>query len=292
MVQSMNNITVFTPTYNRAEKLQILYDSLCRQTRQGFIWLIVDDGSTDNTELAVNKWIHDGTLNIQYYKQDNRGKMRAHNYGAQLCNTKYFVCVDSDDYLVDDAIEIMETNIPLIDEDDNIIGIILQRKLSDSDGKSFSLTGNYTTLKNLYDSGFKGETTLLFKTEMLRLFPFPVVDGEKFITENISYSLIDQKYKYLFISKAVTICEYNPDGYTMNLLSLYKNNPCGYVNYFNQLADLYGKEEDRQRAYMFTFFIKNNNLRADYRKRDYSLKTKIYGFLRYLNVLHRSYRIK
>lgn len=284
----MNNITVFTPTYNRAKKIQQLYQSLCRQTRKDFIWLVVDDGSTDNTEEIINTWINEGKICIQYHKQENGGKMRAHNWGARLCKTKFFVCVDSDDYLIDEAIEIMEEKIPEIDEDDTKIGLLLLRYLSESDNTPVNYNGKYTTLKGLYDSGFRGETTLLFKAEILRHYPFPVVDGEKFITENISYSLIDQKYEYLLVPKAVTICEYDTDGYTLNLLDLYINNPCGYVNYYNQLAELYGKEEDRQKAYMCTFFIKNKELQVKYRIGHYSLKTKLYGYLRYLKTVYRS----
>ena len=284
----MNIITVFTPTYNRAEKLTPLYESLCRQSFTSFEWLIVDDGSTDSTEAVVKSYIEEGRVSIRYYKQENGGKMRAHNYGAKLCQTKYFVCVDSDDYLTDNAIEIMEQGLTEVDQDDTKIGLLLRKFLNDSDNKEFSISGKFITLHGLYDSKFRGETTLVFKIKVLREFPFPVVEGEKFITENIAYSLMDQKYEYLFISKAVTICEYNPDGYTLNLLKLYKDNPCGYVNYYCQLAELYGKEEDMQWAYMFTCFIKDKSTRSQYRIKNFNLKTKLYGYLRYLKTVYRS----
>ncbi len=284
----MNNITVFTPTFNRAGKLKKLYESLCRQTCQNFEWMIIDDGSTDNTEEVVKEWIKNKKLNIQLYTQANCGMMRAHNRGVKLCSTKDFGYVDSDDYLIDEAMEIMENYIPIIDADDTKIGILFLRKyVNESDNIPFNNPGKYIKAKELYDHGFKGETTLLFKTHLLREFPFPVVDGEKYITPNISYDLIDQKYRYLYISKAVTICEYNSDGITLNRMKILKYNPCGYVNYYNQRADLYGKKEDRQRAYMCTFFIKDKKLRAEYRNGDYSLTTRFFGFLRYLKNVYK-----
>ena len=100
-------ITVFTPTYNRAYILPRLYKSLLRQTNKQFEWIIVDDGSTDNTEEKVNNWIKENKIKIKYYKQENQGKMIAHNKGVEKSEGELFVCVDSDDYLTDNAIEII-----------------------------------------------------------------------------------------------------------------------------------------------------------------------------------------
>ena len=105
MERKRKKITVFTPTFNRAYKLDDLYESLLKQTEQNFIWLIVDDGSTDNTEEKVKGWIKKGEMEILYYFQENAGKMQAHNKAVLECRTELFLCVDSDDYLVEDAIE-------------------------------------------------------------------------------------------------------------------------------------------------------------------------------------------
>ena len=97
-------ITVFTPTYNRKYILPKLYDSLCCQERKDFLWLIVDDGSTDGTEELVRQWMSDSVLDIEYHYQENRGKMAAHNEGVRLCTTELFVCVDSDDLLASPSV--------------------------------------------------------------------------------------------------------------------------------------------------------------------------------------------
>ena len=116
-------LTIFTPTYNRRELLERAYRSLTEQTRQDFIWLIVDDGSTDGTSEQVQEWIEANQILIRYHVRENGGKMRAHNDGVRLCHTELFLCLDSDDYLGTDAVE----QIYLCwsrNQDDHVAGII------------------------------------------------------------------------------------------------------------------------------------------------------------------------
>ena len=129
----MKKLTIFTPTYNRANKLFRLYCSLCAQRDKDFEWLIVDDGSMDNTEDIVREWISENIITIYYYKQQNEGKMRAHNYGVSLTNTSYFVCVDSDDYLIDSAVEIICKSMNDIPSGISIGGIIFLKTLQGQD---------------------------------------------------------------------------------------------------------------------------------------------------------------
>ena len=113
-----NKITVFTPTYNRAYILKNLYESLMRQTVQKFEWLIVDDGSTDETADLVATWQKENKISIRYLKQRNGGKQRAHNKGVEECKTELFVCVDSDDYIAECSIEsILKTWKNMINDD-------------------------------------------------------------------------------------------------------------------------------------------------------------------------------
>lgn len=278
-------ITVFTPTYNREMKLKQLYDSLCQQNNKNFRWLIVDDGSTDGTEKIVNSWINEEIIDILYYKQENMGKMRAHNKGVELCETQYFLCVDSDDYIIPDAINIIKEKVCLIDSMDDVIGIILQKRIGNISSSYKFPENTFTTLHGLYASGFAGETTLVFKTNILRNYPFQVVDGEKFITEASAYDLIDQKFKYIYFPIEITICEYNDDGYTKNLLNIYRNNPCGYVNYYIQRARLYNNSHDLELAYMFTFFIADHGKRKIFRNKGFTTRNKCFGFMRYIRAL-------
>lgn len=119
----MLELTIFTPTYNRAFILEKAYLSLQSQTKYNFEWLIVDDGSTDNTEELIGKWLnHENKFSIRYYKKENGGKPRAINYGAQIAKGKYFFVLDSDDFLKDDAVEKLLSWCNQIDDDDNIVG--------------------------------------------------------------------------------------------------------------------------------------------------------------------------
>lgn len=97
----MKSITVFTPTYNRAYCLNQLYESLLRQTSKDFLWLIIDDGSSDSTQEVVSLWIKDNKIAIQYHYQENKGTVYAHNTAHYLMDTELCVCIDSDDYMPD-----------------------------------------------------------------------------------------------------------------------------------------------------------------------------------------------
>lgn len=237
----MKLITVFTPTYNRAYTLDKLYKSLCEQTVNDFVWLVVDDGSIDDTESLVKKWIDERCIDIIYYKQENRGKMVAHNLGVRLCSTELFVCVDSDDFLATDSIEKI-CSFWKKNKNHDVAGIIAYRAVKKENDflveKEFPSL-DPSTLHSLYENGFQGDTTLIFKTEVIKEYPFPEIEGEKFITEAYSYDQIDQKYKYLLLNSPLTLCEYRPDGYTCNTSRLYFNNPKGCALYYNQLLKLY-----------------------------------------------------
>lgn len=103
----MKTLTVFTPTYNRAFCLDQLYNSLCRQTSDDFTWLVIDDGSTDNTEDLVKGWIADGKIEIRYHKKPNGGMHTGHNAAYRLIDTQLNTCIDSDDFMPDDAVAVI-----------------------------------------------------------------------------------------------------------------------------------------------------------------------------------------
>ncbi|WP_339243309.1 glycosyltransferase family A protein [Paenibacillus sp. FSL F4-0243] len=225
-------ITVFTPTYNRAYILNRCYESLKRQTNKLFIWLIIDDGSTDDTEDLVNKWISEGLIEIKYYKQNNGGKQRAHNKGVELCNSELFICMDSDDFLVDNAIERFISTWDSIDDKKIISGIVALKGINKGMpiGTSMPQELKLAPLNDLYEKyGFKGDTALLFRTDILKRFPFFVAEGEKFIGEGYVYLQIDQLYNLFILNEIVYICEYLPDGYSSDVRKLTKDNPKSYM---------------------------------------------------------------
>ena len=117
-------ITIFTPTYNRMSTLPRLYESICKQTDKNFEWLIIDDGSTDETKVLFDSWKKIKTdFPLRYYRVDNGGKARAINKALELAKGKYFFIVDSDDYIPDDCIESLNTWFDEIKNHEKIIGI-------------------------------------------------------------------------------------------------------------------------------------------------------------------------
>ena len=179
----MKLVTVFTPTYNREHTLPQLYDSLCRQTCKDFVWCIVDDGSKDNTEELVQEWVSKNQITIEYHKQSNGGKMRAHNFGVRLCKTPLFVCIDSDDYVSDTFVESVKGYYPQIKDEAGLAGIIAYRTIKQEDGTfrvkcKFPYSGK-STLTALYKGGFFGDTTLVFKSEVIKQYPNTEMQGRK-----------------------------------------------------------------------------------------------------------------
>lgn len=231
-------LTIFTPTYNRGYILPELYKSLCNQTSQCFKWLIVDDGSSDNTRELVKSWITENKISITYIYQKNQGKMQAHNTGVLSCDTDLFLCVDSDDYITSNTVNDILTAYPTLP--DNIAGIISYRGKSTTKviGTEFPDNLKISTLGHLYQLGFKGDTTLTFKTEILKKFLFPKFPNEKFLTEAFVYNQIDIIYAYFLLRKIHIVCNYRSDGYTQNALKLQIENPIGYLEYYKQCASL------------------------------------------------------
>ncbi len=279
----MKLITIFTPSYNRAFILPRLYDSLCRQTNNNFVWSIVDDGSSDNTEDLVNNWIKKKEIEINYTKVVNGGKMRAHNFGVKNCNTSLFVCVDSDDYVCDNFIESVIHNWQEIKNRDELAGMIAYKSFKEDDKYSikceFPYKGN-STLSNLYKNGFYGDTTLVFKTNVIKQFPFLEIEGEKFSTEAYAYDQIDQKYQYLLVDEAWTLCEYLPDGYSQTEKMLYKNNPKGWAIFFNQkvkFIDAYLNKSKMGYSILYMIFARRADFRNIYSQSE--LKTPLYPLI-------------
>ena len=229
----MSTVCVFTPTYNRAYTLTRLYESLERQTCRDFEWLVVDDGSTDGTEELVASFKERGCVTITYLKVENGGKQRAHDLAVSRCRQELFFVLDSDDYLTDDAIETIVTTWREHAGDPSVGGI-LALKGWDAErplGTRMPANRSISTQWGLYNSGFKGDISLIYRTDVLRQFPFEVDEGEKFIPETYTYYRIDQRYVCVLVDKIITVCEYLPDGYTKAFPRNVIASPKGYLRH-------------------------------------------------------------
>lgn len=224
-------ITVFTPTYNRAKLLERVYKSLAKQADLSFIWLVVDDGSEDGTDVAVQSMIEEALFPIEYIYQKNGGKHRAYNTAVKNCKTEFFLILDSDDYLIPSAIETLKRYFGDLKRTSvsGIIGNIM-------DGKTQKIIGSkmpdikYASGNELYQKyGLSGDTCRLYKTEILKKFLFPEIDGEKFVSENVVFDKIDGLYKMRVISEVLYVCEYQSGGYSSNIYKVHLDNPIGYA---------------------------------------------------------------
>lgn len=256
-------ITVFTPTYNRKSLIPHLYKSLCEQDCQDFVWLVVDDGSSDGTEELLRCWMAEGKVDIRYYYQQNAGKMQAHNRGVELCETEYFVCIDSDDYLssptvIRDTLAFLADNKDVLSRDD-VSGVVSYRKMLSGPQGQFPEGVKLATLTELANAGFNGETTLMFKTSVIRRFRFPLVEGEKFMTEDFIYDQMDEQYKMLVFPYYSQDCEYQADGFTRNGWEVLFKNPKSYRIYYNQCIRLgRGDKSRNMRMYIACSLIAND----------------------------------
>lgn len=212
-------ITVFTPTYNRAYIIRALYESLCRQSSKNFEWIVVDDGSTDDTRELIHSFVEEELIPIRYFYQENSGKHIAINKGVQEARGELFFIVDSDDYLADNAIEEMWECYVGIAHDDRFAGISGVRVTPQ--GRRIGGEVNYgvmdcSLLDFIYKHKYAGDMAEAYKTAILRLYPFPRVEGEKFCSEAYVWAQIAQKYLLRYTQNKWYVCDYQPDGLTAN----------------------------------------------------------------------------
>ena len=227
----MKTLTVFTPSYNRAYTLHKCYESLLRQTSKDFTWLIIDDGSSDNTKELVDSWINENKIEINYIYQENQGMHGAHNTAYKNIKTELNVCIDSDDYMPDDAVEKIISfwnknkrsdlaGIMALDAYTNgkVIGDKFPNELKES---------TYFDIYNKY--GLKGDKKLIYRSELTTQYPYPIFEGEKYVSLAYKYAKLDSKYKLALMNEVVCNVEYMEDGSSLNMLKQYRRNPKGFA---------------------------------------------------------------
>lgn len=228
----MTLLTIFTPTYNRAHTLSRTYQSLCQQNCKDFIWLIIDDGSVDNTRELVVKWQEEQKdFKIKYIYKENGGMHTAHNTAYENIDTELNMCIDSDDCLAENAISNILSTWDKI-KDCGYAGIIgLDSDLKGNIiGKAFPIDLKETTLGSYYAKGGEGDKKLVYRTEVIKKYPpYPVFEGEKYVALAYKYRLIDQDYKLYVLNKTLCNVEYQDNGSSATMWNQYINNPKGFL---------------------------------------------------------------
>lgn len=233
-------LTVFTPTYNRAYRLPDLYESLCCQSCNNFEWLVVDDGSSDNTGELIAQWQAEKKLSIRYIQQENGGKHRAINRGVKEASGELFFIVDSDDRLTDNAIETIYTEYQAVAGNEKYCGVCGLRAYLSGErigGENDFGTLDCNPLDFRYVHRMQGDMAEVFRTAVLREFPFPEIPGEKFCPEAVVWQRISAKYTMRYFYKKIYLCEYLPDGLTRHIVKARMNSPVGAAICYSELMN-------------------------------------------------------
>lgn len=232
-------LSILTATYNRASFLPNLYNSIIDNLEDGLEieWLIMDDGSQDNTREIVQKFIEEKKIEIKYNFQENQGKMAAINNLMLLVTGDLIVDCDSDDYFAKDAFKIIKKEFENTSKQGLYAICFLKEK---QDGK---IDG--TTFKNetstMFDLYFKenatGEKNLVYYADIRKKYKHELEKNEKFITEARMYHKMDEEYKIKCVNKPITAGEYQENGYTSNILKTFTSSPYGYYKYFKEILE-------------------------------------------------------
>lgn len=229
----MAAITVFTPAYNRSRTLPRTYESLKKQDCKDFIWLVVDDGSTDGTEDLVKQWqAEQKEFEIRYIYKENGGMHTAHNTAYENIDTELNVCIDSDDCLAEGAIrKILEKWAEVKDKGyAGIIGLDADLNTGKVIGKGFSEGLKETTLGGYYASGGLGDKKLVYRTDVINSVPpYPAFPGEKYVSLAYKYKLIDQDYHLAVMNDILCNVDYLDDGSSATMWKQYVQNPKGFA---------------------------------------------------------------
>lgn len=238
----MYPLTVFTPTYNRRECLKKCYQSLVEQTNRDFVWQIVDDGSSDGTQELIKSYIAEGKIAIDYHWKENGGKSSAINYSLEITDTPLWVCLDSDDYFFPYAVETILKVCEGIEDRDDVCGAMTVRSNEDATpmhGINMPENVEYATQLDIrYKYNVPVEYAQIYKTEVIKKYRFPQYSGEKFVTESWMQDQIDTEYVFKLFREPVMVCEYLPTGLTNNYWKLIRNNPMGFLDFYEQRVKL------------------------------------------------------
>jgi glycosyltransferase involved in cell wall biosynthesis len=223
---------VFTPAYNRAYCLARVYESLLKQINQNFVWLIVDDGSTDNTKELVAGWVNEQKLVIKYIYKANGGMHTAHNAAYKNIETELNVCIDSDDFMPISAIQNMFENWQKVKDDEAIAGLVGLDETIDGNliGTKFKNEFIPTTLIDFYyTQGGAGDKKLVLRNKLTKAYPsYPEYPEERLVPLDTLYVLICRDYKLMPVNQIWCTVDYQQDGSSATIINQYFKSPKGF----------------------------------------------------------------
>lgn len=235
-------ISILTPTYNRANTLPNLYASLIKNSEYGveLEWLIMDDGSVDNTKGVIEEFVKENKIQIKYFSQNNSGKMAALNNIVNKATGELIIECDSDDYLTKSAVKYIKEKYESIEKKDDLYALVFLKynEKMNNIGSNFKDENIKTTMFDLYyKAGLEGDKALVFFADKRKQFSYVVEKDEKFSTEARMHHKMDKQYKVICCNKPIMICEYRNDGYSKNIKEVFMNNPYAHYHYFKEMFE-------------------------------------------------------
>lgn len=231
-------ISILTPTYNRAYTLQRLFESLIAQSDQCFEWIVVDDGSTDDTTQLLARMAKSSNLNMKVVPQPNSGKHVAINTGLAIAKADWIFIVDSDDCLTTDAVKKVSRFIQECDSDD-VLGVSYRRAFLDLTPLGVNIPMERGNISFMHPTQaaqlYKGDLAYIFRRSALLARPFPVFTNEKFVPELLVWNKIGDDGRIAYHHREVIyLCEYLLDGLSANFHSCLRRNPKAFKVFYQQ----------------------------------------------------------
>lgn len=243
-------LSVITPTYNRADKIVNLYNSLSEQTSKDFRWIIIDDGSVDGTEGIVGELrSKKNNFEIFYVKKENGGKHTALNLAFGLLDDGLAMIVDSDDYLIEDAVKTILQDWEKYGGK-KICGLCYKKMREDGSDMCGSFVGevkiaNYNDF--IINGRISGDKAEVFRADILKIRRYPSYKNERFLGEGVMWSKIAHDYDMVFINKPIYVCEYLEGGLTKSGRNLRIKNPNGGMYHAEEYLDKRYKIQIREK---------------------------------------------
>lgn len=277
-------ITVITPTYNRAKFLGKLYESILQNTKSEveIEWLIIDDGSKDNTKEVVQNIVTENKIEIRYEYQENQGKMAAINHMVPYATGDLIIECDADDYFEQEAFSTIEQEWNQYKERKDIYALCFLKHNTKGNNMGKEFPKQETTMFDLYFRDAEdGEKALVFFSHIRKQYQYPIEKNEKFATEARMYFKMDETYKIIGINKPIMICEYQEDGYTKNIHKQFQENPYGYYEYFKEILQKdFKKVPFKKRWYAIKHYILFSYLTKQYQSKTIKeIKNKVLYYL-------------
>lgn len=229
-------LAILTPTFNRAYTISKVYESLKKQPRSKFVWYIVDDGSSDNTKDIVDSFIENNDMVIHYFYKNNGGRHTAINYGVERIKEEYILILDSDDELLENAVELVLSKWDKYYDNSHIgclsfLKVFPNKKIIGKKYKSAEVLSNHIDFR--YNKGLLGDMCEVWRSDVLKKYPFPVFGNERFLSEAIIWNKIAFDYDTVYVNEPIYVADYLEDGLSKNSLSVRYNNPVGALENAN-----------------------------------------------------------